>query len=69
MVLRILPGAGKILNTGLSPSLAVHSGTFFYPSRFLLLIHLSQQSYNTTPPCGGWFGLFRFRSPLLAESL
>ena len=63
-LLRIPLGFIKESHTGLSPSTAVFSKTFYF------LNHLPQRG-PTTPilPKQHRFGLFRVRSPLLAESL
>ena len=63
-LLRIPLGFIKESYTGLSPSTAVFSKTFYF------LNHLPQRG-PTTPilPKQHRFGLFRVRSPLLAESL
>ena len=51
-----------ISDTGLSPSLAALSKAFSYQE-------LMRDAGPTTPPAKRGFGLFRFRSPLLTESL
>lgn len=63
-VLRILLEVASILHTRLSLSLVSHSRLFYYVATLTL------KSYNPTPCLRtDWFGLFRFRSPLLTESL
>ena len=51
--------------TGLSPSLVRLSRTVWLKLEFLTLL---MRSYNPIVQAR-WFGLFRFRSPLLSESL
>ena len=69
-VLRYLPKeTARVSPTGLSPSVARHSRTC---STTLLFCNSSalrpDRPYNPTEQAR-WFGLFRVRSPLLAESL
>ena len=52
----------KISSTGISPSLLYLSRYFDYPSRYYIVV-LTPRTLRS------WFGLLRFRSPLLSESL
>ena len=65
-LLGILLGPIRISRTGLSPSLAVLSRTFRYPSRSHIGV---PQPHEVELALTSWFGLFPFRSPLLRESL
>ena len=61
VVLRIPLGATRISSTGFAPSLTELSISFDY-------LRLLPRRGPTTP-VRDWFGLLRFRSPLLSESL
>ena len=70
------PRGTTISNTGLSPSPAHRSKWFFYSSTLTLTVRQNDTACPTTPtmqPLPGIthdrFSLFRFRSPLLPESL
>jgi len=59
-------GASSMSCTGLSPSLAGLPSTVPLSSRFITPRVIPMRPYN---PSSSWFGLLRFRSPLLTESL
>ena len=63
MLLGILTDASSVLCTRLSRSVAAFSKALHYGQHVLLRVPLPQSNKFD------WFGLFRFRSPLLTESL
>ena len=70
------PRGNTISDTGLSPTPAARSKAFFYSITLTSTAQQRHQACPATPhvqPLPGithaWFSLFRFRSPLLPESL
>jgi hypothetical protein len=62
VLLRIPTSASQVSSTGLSPPLVSLSSAVPLPNSCFLSVLQPQ------PTCMNWFGLLRFRSPLLTES-